>query len=371
MRVVHLIKGLGRGGAESLLVQTTRHATASFDFGVGYFLPWKDSLVGELADAGVTAHCFVARSAPGMLVRVPAVARWLREQRADIVHAHLPVAGVVARLAAKLARVPLVYSEHNLQERYHPMTRWANRASWRLQDEVVAVSEEVAGSIASRMPRSVPVSVVRNGIAIGDTEPCSRARVRQVHGISGDAPVVGTVAVFRSQKRLDLWLDVAQRVAHEVPDVRFLLVGDGPLRGEVEVRVTSSGLGERVVLAGLQAEARRYYAAFDVFLMTSEFEGLPLALLEAMAAGTAVVATEVGGIPEVVRDGVEGRLASFGDVGALASRVIELLRDEPQRQRLAANARSRVEAEFSVQRMERELEAVYLRVAARGVSARA
>jgi glycosyltransferase involved in cell wall biosynthesis len=365
LKVAHLIKGLGRGGAESLLPQTLARRGGDFSYTVGYLLPWKDALAGEVEAAGATVRCLGGRSNLGLLARVPAVARWLRAERADVVHAHLPLAGVVARLAGRAAAVPVIYTEHNLQERYHPATRWANRLTWRLQRRVIAVSAEVAESIRRHLGARVPVTVVRNGIETDGPAPAPAelAALRAQCGIAGGAPLVGTVAVLRRQKRLDLWLEAARRLRVELPSCRFLIVGDGPLRGELEAEAGRLGIAEAVVFAGLQSPVAPFLAACDVVMISSEFEGLPLALLEAMAAERAVVATRVGGIPEVVEDGVSGVLVPFGDPAALAAAAAALLAEPERRRRLGAAARRRVEAEFAVARMARELESIYRQVA--------
>lgn len=362
-RVFHLIKGLGRGGAECLLPQTIRWGER-YRYSVGYFLPSKDALVAELDSLGVPVTCFEARSNTALLLRVGAVARWLHRGRADLLHIHLPLAGVVGRLAARQRGVPVVYTEHNLQDRYHPWTRLANQWTWNLQRQVVAVSREVADSIESHLGTAVPVQVVHNGIEVGPLPRPSRmgSPVRHALAIPDDAPVVGTVAVFRDQKRLDLWLEAAARLhgdpAPEHP-AHFLLVGDGPLRASLEDRVRNLGLGGRVHLPGLQEDVRPYLAAMDVFLMSSRYEGLPLALLEAQAAGLPVVATAVGGVPEVIRDGRTGILVPFGEVGALVAALERLLGDPGFRRAMGDRGRRRVESEFSVHRMVRELEAIY------------
>lgn len=367
VKVCHLIKGLGRGGAEQLLPQVI--ACGHGAHAVGYFLPWKDALVPTLRGAGVPVRCFGSRNPARMLLAARAVAGWLREERADLVHCHLPLAGVVGRLAGRMAGVPVVYTEHNLQPRYHPATRRANAWTWRLQRAVVAVSQEVADSIAEHVGHAVPVRVVKNGIDVAGyaARPETRAATRQRLGIPPDAPVVGTVAVFRRQKRLDQWLEAAAQLVQgrgPAADAHFLLVGDGPLRAEVEAQVAALGLGGRVHLPGLQEDVRPFFAAMDLFLSSSEFEGLPLALLEAMAAGLPPVVTAVGGVPEVVQPGQSGVLAPFGDPALLAREAARLIVDAPERGRLGAGATARVREAFGVERMAAELAALYEEVLA-------
>lgn len=364
MKIAHLIKSLGRGGAEGLLPQTIRHRGTGFDYSVGYFLPWKDALAAEIEAAGAPVRCFSAGSPPGMLARVPGVVRWLRRERIDLLHAHLPLAGVVARLAGRLARVPVVYTEHNLQERYHPLTRRANSLSWSWQRQVVAVSGEVAESIRKHLGERVPVAVVRNGIELPVLGTATaRREIRARFGIPERAELVGAVAVMRVQKRFDLWLEVARQLLTQRLDIHFLIVGDGQLRAELETRAAALGIAERVTFAGLQTDVRPFLEAMDLFLISSEHEGLPLALLEAMAMRLPVVATAVGGIPEVVEPGVSGMLVPFGDPAALAAAAAELLADPARRAALGEAARWRVEERFSIERMARELEAIYTQVA--------
>lgn len=361
-----MIKSLGRGGAEQLLVDTLRHADRSrFDYGYGYFLPWKDALVPELEAMGGEVRCFGARGPGQMLAATATVATHLRRWRADVVHCHLPLAGVVGRLAGAAARVPVVYTEHNLQERYHRLTRWSNLATWRLQRRVIAVSADVARSAGAHAGDGIPVQVVLNGISTGRfvPDPDARAAVRRELGIDEGAPVVGTVAVFRVQKKLDHWLRAARRVLDRVPRTKFLLVGDGPERAALEILTGELGLARATRFVGLQTDVRGFLAAMDVFLISSVFEGLPLALLEAMASERAVVSTSVGGVPEVVTSGLHGELVDAGDVAAMASCVEELLGDPLRRAQLGAAARAHVTARFGTERMVRELERVYGAVA--------
>lgn len=359
--IAHLINGLGRGGAEKLLPDLIRHGAEKSRYAVGYFLPWKDALAPELAELGASVTCFDAGSRGALLLRVRRVAAWLRRERADILHAHLPLAGVVGRLAGRWAGVPVVYTEHNLQERYHPWTRRLNAWTWRLQERVIAVSGEVAHSIDRHLAQRVPVDVVQNGIAVErfSRYPVDRPRIRQTLGLPPEAQVVGTVAVFRSQKRLDHWLQTAALVRARHPEAHFLLVGDGPLRADLESTARRLELTDSVVWPGLCQDVRPYLAAMDVYLMSSAFEGLPLALLEAMAMELPVVATSVGGIPEVVVEEETGHLTPPGQPARLAAAVARLLEDPPRGRRLGEAGRRRVEERFSIERMAREVEAIY------------
>ncbi len=360
--IFHLIKSLGRGGAEVLLEEGLASADReAFEYSYGYFLPWKNAGVEPLREKGAEVTCFEAPGTARTLLAVRRVAAHLRAQNVSLVHAHLPISGVVARLAGRMAGVPVVYTEHNLQERYHPLTRRLNMATWDWQDGAIAVSADVADSIRRHAGGEVPVRTVLNGVNVSTFNPAlySGDAVRNEWGIAPEAPVVGTAAVFRTQKRLDHWLDVAQSVARRIPGVRFVLIGDGPLRGEVEAGIAERCLGESVLLVGFQNKVRPYLAAMDAYLMTSEFEGLPIALLEAMAMAVPPVVTAVGGIPELVASGENGALRSFGDTSGLADDVVSLLSEPMRRQRVALRARQTVIDGFSMERMQGELETIY------------
>lgn len=365
LRVFHLIKGLGRGGAEGLLLGCgSPSRDPAVTYGTGYFLPWKDALEAPLRGAGVEVVRFTARSSVGMALQMGRIASFLRTWRADLVHCHLPLAGVVGRLAGRAAGVPVVYTEHNLMERYHPWTRRANLWTWRLQARVVAVSAEVAASIERHAGSRVPVRVVRNGVPVDRLrrDPDGGSEVRRRLGIPPEAPVLGQVAVFRRQKRLDLWLETARQVLRDRPDARFVLVGDGPLRPEIERCARDLGLTGAVSFTGLQDDVRPFLSAMDLLLVTSEFEGLPLVLLEAMALELPVVATAVGGIPEVVVDHRTGRLVPFGNPERSAAAALEVLARPAEAREMGRAARQRVATEFSTDRMLTELETLYREV---------
>jgi L-malate glycosyltransferase len=368
LRVFHLIKGLNRGGAETLLAEGLRFADRErFELSYGYFHPELNELVPTLRTAGARVTCFGASNHATMLLRTRRVARHLREQQIDLVHCHLPTAGAVGRLAGRLAGVPVVYTEHNKVEWYRRATFWLNAWTYGLQQHVIAVSASVQDSIETYIRPAVPVTVVRNGI---DAEHFRRSResglfLRQRYGIPADAPVVGNVAALIPQKRLQDWLAAARLVRERHPRTRFLLVGQGPHRAELLQRITEYGLQDAVHLPGSEPDVRPYLSAMDVYMMSSAYEGLPVALLEAMAMQCVPVCTAVGGIPEVLREGTNGFLTEPGKPEQLAARVIELF-DAPERlATLREAARQTVEAGFGIERMTREVEMIHLRVLGR------
>lgn len=361
-RVYHLIKSLGRGGAETLLVENLRFSDRSrFEYAYGYFIPWKKALVPALEASGSEVTCFDRPSNLSILLAARRVAAELNRWEADLLHCHLPIAGVVGRVAGRMAGVPVVYTEHNRLERYHPLTRRASLLTWGWQSLVIAVSAEVSTSIQSHANHGTPVRVILNGVDTErfDPDATDATRVRRELSIPADAPVVGTVAVFRTQKRLQDWLDAAALLRDRHPDVRFLLVGDGPLRENLVDRARALGLEGVVHFPGLQEDVRPYLAAMDLFMVSSRFEGLPIALLEAMAMARGVVSTNVGGIPEVVRSGETGMLVDPGSPESLAEAASVLLADRPGIERMGRAARSAVEERFGMKRMTRELEETY------------
>lgn len=362
MRVFHLVKGLGRGGAETLLVRSAKTPLAAQRRNAyGYFLPWKDELVGEIENQGCVVKCFKAGNPLQMAMKIPELIFFLRSWRPDVIHCHLPLAGVIGRLLGRALRIPVVYSEHNLQERYHPLTRVANRLTWRWQDRVIAVSDEVRESIGRNLPPKPSVTTIVNGVdcEVFSRDLSLRALVREQFGLSEQDLLVGTVAVFRKQKRLDLWLEVARRVSREFDNVHFVIVGDGPERDVVERLVVEFGLEERVHLPGLRSDVLAYYSAMDTFVMSSDFEGLPVALLEAMACGVPVVCTKAGGIAEVVRDGVEGLLTNLRDVNLMTAKLTRICRHAELRQSLGRASRQRVLSGFSLTQMRSQIEEIY------------
>jgi glycosyltransferase involved in cell wall biosynthesis len=188
-------------------------------------------------------------------------------------------------------------------------------------------------------------------------------------GIPPEAPVVGTVAVFRTQKRLDQWLEAADLIRQKIPGAQFLLVGDGPEREKLLSIRKRLRLEDVVHMPGLASDVRPYLDTINVFLASSIFEGLPIALLEAMSMECAVVATSVGGIPELIEHGRDGHLVPPGRPDLLAEAVVAIASSERRLKEMGSAARNRVIDQFSIQRMTHRIECVYAEVSGKSADA--
>lgn len=360
-RILLLIKGLGVGGAERLLEAAVPHLDRDrFDYHIAYLLPWKNALVPAFEAAGVPVHCLDMRfpADPRPLRRLIGL---LRRERIDLVHAHLPVAGVCARIAARWVGGPrVVYTEHNVPDRYSLPTRVLNRRTYRMNTVVVAVSDEVRRAVepyANGRPAIVTVQNAVDADALAAL-PVERDAVRREFGFSPDSLLVTTVGNMTPKKGHTFLLAAAAQVLAKHPTARFLLVGLGPLADELKAEAARLGLDGRFVFTGFRADAVRLVAASDIFVLSSLHEGLPVALLEAMALGKPSVVTRVGGVPEAT-DESSSVLVPSGDPGALAAGIGGLLASDDARSRMGAQARVKSRARYGVPQMVRTLEEIY------------
>lgn len=363
IRVLQIIKSLGRGGAETLLVETLKlHDQSTYEFHYIYFLPWKNQLVEDLEKAGGRVTCFAASNNIRLLLKVRDVVRYIREHNIHLIHAHLPWAGVVARLAGKMAHVPVLYTEHNKQERYHFATRVLNLTTMNMLSGVIAVSADVEASIRKHKAQlRAKLLTILNGVNVTHFSPDASKRegMRSALGIPSDAHVILTIAVFRFQKRLDLWLEIAKHILEKNPGTHFIMVGDGPLKKLVEQKRVALGLTAHVHLVGLQTEVRPYLAASDIYMMSSVFEGLPIALLEAMAFGLPVISTDAGGIKEVITHERDGMLCKVDEPQHLVEFASELIAQPHRRAAMGVSARQRIVSDFSMEKMVSKLQRLY------------
>ncbi|GII78704.1 hypothetical protein Sru01_36860 [Sphaerisporangium rufum] len=334
MHVCEVIKTLDIGGAETLLVARLRAAPPGKRYTVVCLQAATPVLIDRLRAAGVAVVDLTARPRALRLALLPGVVRRLRP---DVVNCHSPLPAVVLRLGLPPGRrrPPLVSTVHLVTHRRSVLL--ADRATRRLDDHTVAVSEEIARCATARRRRGV--SVRRHGVdlAAQRRHAAEAAVIRKELDVPDGACLVAHVANFHPVKDHATLVEAAARVTAADPRALFLLAGTGPLLPRISGRVAALGL-DRVRLLGLVPDAARLVAAADLLVLSSCSEGLPVVVMEAFAAGVPVVATRVGGLPDLVTDGENGLLVPPGDPGALAGAVLRAMRPAV-RDRLAAAAR--------------------------------
>jgi glycosyltransferase involved in cell wall biosynthesis len=289
----------------------------------------------------------------------------LRSLRPDVVHTHQIASLFYGGPVAQGLGVPLVvvHTEHG-REKYQ--TRLRTRMLGRLAGQFAArfncLSADMAKAIlAHGIVPPGKVHVIGNGIDTGRFQGRGER-----HAIRGDlripegSVVVGTVGRLTEVKRQDLLLRAFAQLRAGVPSAHLLLVGDGPLLGDLQKLAADLNINECVHFAGYQAQPERFYQAMDVFALTSRSEGIPQAVLEASAAGLPVIASRVGGVPEVIEDGYTGLLFESGDAAALAAGLQALAADSELARRLGDAGRRRVEARFHIRRMAEEYHRQFL-----------
>jgi glycosyltransferase involved in cell wall biosynthesis len=281
--------------------------------------------------------------------------RAIHHHRIDVVHAHTAHAVAVAGLGTLGTSVPLVISRRvDFRLRANAGTRWKyGRAS-----AVIAISHAVARVLAASGIAADRIVVVPDGVDVGRLVRRAAAETLASLGVSGDGPLIVQVAQLVGHKDPLNFVRAMVRVRELVPGVHGLLVGDGPLRPDVEREIRTLGLEANVHLAGYRTDADSLLAAADVACLSSREEGMGSVLLDALAFGLPVAATRAGGIPEVIVDGQCGLLADVENPVALGDAIARLIRDDSLRARVRANAKPRAN-EFSVERMTDRTIAVY------------
>ena len=358
VRVLWLAKGLGPGGAERLLVSLARSMDPTrVELSAAYLLPEKDHLVSELEAIGVSCTCLDGARGVGWVGRLREL---VQATGPEVVHIHAPHPAAMARPALKvLRRRPAVlYTEHNSWDGYRLPTRWANAATYPLDDYRFVVSQTAFESIPVRLRDRTEVLV--HGVDLDDVRghASARDRVRAELGVSPDETLVVTVANLREHKDYPTLLAAAQRVEDSGAPVRFVAVGQGPLESSLRAEIRRLVLEGSFQLLGYRPDAVDVIAAGDIFSLSSLAEGYPVALMEALALGKPVVATAVGGIPEAVREGVEGLLVPPARPDLLAEAILTLAGDGNRRAALgrAASERSGM---FDIRRAANRHEEVY------------
>ena len=336
-----LLPGLARRGVEPLMLMLEEPGHPA------------DNFAAEMAACGVRVLREPIRGhLDASLGR--RLAAHFRTLRPEIVHTHLVHADLYGLPAARRAGVPVaISSRHNDNPfRRNPLLAAANRCAMRRADRVIAISEALAGFVrdVERIPAG-KVITIRYGMHAPAETALTRAEARAALGIVGEGPLIGFFGRLIPQKGVDVLLRAFAALGEAHPTPRLVIVGDGGERAALEALAAHLGLAERVTFAGWQAEASRLMPAADVIVMPSRWEGFGLVALEAMAAARPLVASRVSALPEIVVDGVTGRLVPPDDAAALAVALDGLLGEPAFAAALGAAGRARLETDFAAETM--------------------
>lgn len=364
MRVLQIISSSGIYGAEKMLMGLVRSlAELECQTVFGVFdnrhveaRPIFDSLTAE----GLTLEPITC-SGKIDFSTVHKIRECIQKYDIDIVHTHGYKADIYGFAAALKRHTPIVATSHYWTRRTPALRFYAHcdQIILRNFDMVVAVSQDIASEIVASGTRAERVLTIDNGI---DLRPFHAPTPSLVSYRKGQGPIVGTVGRLVEQKGFDYLLHAIPAILSQYPDATFLIVGEGNEHGRLEALARELNITENVVFVGQRSDMPNVYASFDVFVLPSIDEGMPIALLEALATARPVVATRVGAVPKLVFDGQTGLLVEARDIPALQGALLRLLGDTEKSKALGANGRQLVEQNYSAHVMAERYLKLYQRV---------
>lgn len=328
MRMVHLAASAFVGGPESQMLGLIGHLANGFSSALLSFSEGGRcrALLDAARELGAET-VELEHNAPSYRAAITEIAGHLRRLDADVLCCHGYKPDLLGLAAARRAGLPVVSISHGWTAATLKVR--ANEAMDRLclfgMDRVVCVSEGQARKVRRIGIPSRRIAVIRNAVEAPRDEPADPSVLEQLRSLFPDPPrrIVGAAGRLSPEKGYGVLVDAAAAVVRDHPDIGFVHFGQGPLCDEIARQIDSLGLGHRFVLAGFRTDLHRVLPHLDLFVLPSYTEGLPVVVLEAFAAGLPVVATAVGGTPEVVEDGANGRLVPPGDPHRLALRIAE------------------------------------------------
>lgn len=365
MRILHVITDTNIGGAGRYLLNLVTQPVFK-DHEILFACP--DGELSVRIDAlGIKRIPISGKDVSFSIPLIFELAKVIKSVKPDVVHTHSSLSG---RIAGKFMGVPVVYTKHNLLRipgpsgvmppRAGTLKRLFNKVTSKaLSNKIIAVSQGVYDDLVEAgYPADLVVSIP-NGIDLAPFKPNLRVR--------GDDKkiTVGTVARLHPQKALHVLLDAARIVVNSYPSVRFVIGGTGPSREVLETRIKELKLETYVKMEGFIEDVPGFLQGLDIYALSSNYEGLPLAVLEAMAAGLPVVATAVGGVPEAVVNGLTGILVPPGDPKLFAQAIVRLIVDREMAFKMGEAGRKRVEELFSAEKMAEKTFHVYEEVVRR------
>ncbi len=364
MRILQLISSGGLYGAEKMLISLSKSlAGLECETVICVFdnrHVGQGNICGSLRAEGLTTEPITC-SGKIDFHALRSISDCIRKYNIDVVHTHGYKADIYGFAAAHSSHTPILATSHYWTRRTLALRFYARfeQVILRRFDAVVAVSQEIASEIVASGTRAEKVLTIDNGI---DLRPFVAPAPSLIGYRKGQGPIVGAVGRLEEQKGFEYFLHAIPAILHQHPDATFLMVGEGSERACLEALARKLRITENVVFVGQRSDMPNVYASFDIFVLPSIDEGMPIALLEAMATARPVVATRVGAVPKLVIDNQTGLLVETRDVQALEGAVLRLLGDREKSKALGANGRRWVEQNYSAHAMAERYLKLYQRV---------
>jgi len=369
MKIVHITQGTVGGTLEYFKLLLPRLVNKDYDITV--VCPSYGPMAQELRNLNIKVHCLHMEREISPFKDIKSILNlysWLKMNKFDIMHLHSSKAGAIGRIANLIIRMPCVYTPHGWSfdmnvSRFKKITYIRiERILSYFTDSIVAISDyEKFNAISCNITKNEKIALITNGIDLNryiNNKNCL-TDVKKKLGIPKDRKIIGMVARLAEQKDPLTFIKVARKVSDNIPNAYFILVGDGELRKEVEEQIIFYNMKDNVLITGWVNNVNEWISTFDIGVLTSQWEGFGLVLAEYMASGVPVVATRVGGIPDVILDRETGTLVNCGDVDSFAESIIELLEDNELRNNYVKNGLKRVQYEFNIDRVVKQHEELY------------
>ena len=362
INILYVIWSLEVGGAERIVISLAKYINKDKYNPIVCCLNHKGVLAEELDEIGIKVLALDKK--PGIdLSIIPKLIKIFKEHRIQIVHTHLWTSDFWGRIAAKFAGVPVIVSTaHNVDFWKPKIFLFIDRFLTRFSDRIIAVSEEVKNFYikTAKLPEEKIVTVY-NGIELAKFDATAVNRLEKIKEFNFNTSdkIIGIIGRLVEQKGQAYFLEMMLILKQNYPNIKSLVIGDGPLKENLIRKTKELHLEENVIFTGLRNDVADLLKAIDILVSSSTYEGLPMILLEAMAAAKPIVATRVGGNPEIIDEGKTGFLVPAKDPQALANRVSALLNNSEYAQRIGKSAQEKVHNLYSIEKMLQDTENIY------------
>lgn len=362
MKILHLIQTSGPGGAEKLLLALAQNFKEKYSSTVG--LLKNGWLSKQLQNRGIKVEIIPSGSTFDIKL-IRNLMNLIKKEKIDLVHSHLLDMNFYSSIVAKMTGVPHISTEHgdihHTSKRMNIKTRIKAKAIARFSDRIVFVSRYTRDRFLSiaNVPKK-KIEIIYNGIDLKEyEEPIDVQKKKADVGIKEGEFVVGNVSNLYPVKGQIYLLKAAMKVIKEIPNTKFLIIGRGELEGKLRREARDLGIESNVKFLGFREDVKELLKIMDIFVLSSLSEGLPLSLIEAMASKVPVVVTAVGGIPEVVDDGIDGLLVPSADADTLAEKLTNLLKNKRIADRLGFSGNQKIKDQFNLQFMLNKYQEIY------------